>query len=164
MVGLIPLFAMCVLESELIDQLPGFQRRMQWFINNWEDIDEHIEKSQRDGRNDHILLAIVNREKLQRILKLMLDESEFLSNYGLRALSRYHLEHPYMIDMGGMTHQVSYEPAESSSGLFGGNSNWRGPIWFPLNYLIIESLQTFHHFYGDEFKIEFPPGKHFPTR
>ncbi|HEX6110660.1 MAG TPA: hypothetical protein VFZ02_14705, partial [Ktedonobacteraceae bacterium] len=158
MVGLIPLFAMCILEADLIDQLPGFKRRMQWFINNWEDIDEHVEKSQQDGRIDHVLLAIANREKLQRILKVMLDESEFLSNYGIRALSRYHLEHPYALEIGGMTNRVSYEPAESSSGLFGGNSNWRGPIWFPLNYLIIESLQRFYHFYGDEFKIEFPTG------
>ncbi len=156
MVGLIPLFAITILESDLIDQLPSFKRRMQWFINNWTDTREHLERSAEPGHNEHLLLSIVNRQKLPRILKIMLDESEFLSRYGLRALSRYHLEHPFTLEIGGMNHRVNYEPAESGSGLFGGNSNWRGPIWFPLNYLIIESLQTFHHFYGDEFKVEFP--------
>jgi len=156
MVGLIPLFAITILESELIDQLPSFKRRMQWFVENWEDIDEHMERVEEPGHNEHLLLALVNREKLPRILKVMLDEAEFLSTYGIRALSRYHLDHPYVLQLDGVTHSVDYEPAESTSGLFGGNSNWRGPIWFPVNYLLIESLQTFHHFYGDEFKVEFP--------
>src|SRR5205085_7915948 len=93
-----------------------------------------------------------------RVLKVMLDEAEFLSAYGLRALSRYHLEHPFTLVLDDTSHRIDYEPAESSSGLFGGNSNWRGPIWFPLNYLIIKALQAFHHFYGDEFKVEFPTG------
>jgi len=158
MVGLIPLFAITILESELINTLPSFQRRMQWFMDNWTDIDEHVEQMDEPGNNKYFLLAIVNRRKLPRMLKVMLDEAEFLSNYGLRALSRYHLEHPFTIEMNGVVHTVDYEPAESTSGLFGGNSNWRGPIWFPLNYLIIESLQTFHHFYGDTFKVEFPTG------
>jgi hypothetical protein len=158
MVGLIPLFAISILEADLIEQLPGFKRRMQWFINNWKDIHEHLERSEEAGPYQHLLLAIVNRERLCRVLKIMLDESEFLSPYGLRALSHYHLEHPFMLELQGMSHRVSYEPAESSSGLFGGNSNWRGPIWFPLNYLIIESLKTFYHFYGDELKVEFPTG------
>ncbi|MFL5690366.1 MAG: MGH1-like glycoside hydrolase domain-containing protein [Ktedonobacteraceae bacterium] len=156
MVGLIPLFAISILESDLVDQLPSFQRRMQWFINNWIDINDHLERREDAQHNEKLLLAIVNADKLPRVLKVMLDEAEFLSRYGLRALSRYHLEHPYMIEVNGINHMIDYEPAESNSGLFGGNSNWRGPIWFPLNYLIIESLQTFHHFYGDEFKIEFP--------
>jgi hypothetical protein len=158
MVGLIPLFAISILESDLVDQLPSFKRRMNWFIQNWEDISEHIELSQHDGHNNHVLLSIVNREKLPRILRVMLDEAEFLSQYGIRALSRYHLNHPYMLDIGGMTNRIAYEPAESSSGLFGGNSNWRGPIWFPVNYLIIESLRTFNHFYGETLKVEFPTG------
>jgi hypothetical protein len=131
---------------------------MQWFINNWSDINDHLERREDAQHNEKLLLAIVNADKLPRVLKVMLDEAEFLSRYGLRALSRYHLEHPYMIEVNGVNHMIDYEPAESNSGLFGGNSNWRGPIWFPLNYLIIESLQTFHQFYGDEFKIEFPTG------
>jgi hypothetical protein len=129
---------------------------MDWFINNWEDINEHIERSEEGSHNEHLMLAIVNSHKLPRVLKIMLDESEFLSPYGIRGVSHYHLEHPFTIEMNGMTHTVDYEPAESTSGLFGGNSNWRGPIWFPLNYLIIESLRIFYHFYGDEFKVEFP--------
>jgi Glycosyl hydrolase family 63 C-terminal domain len=158
MVGLIPLFAISILESELIDQLPSFKRRMQWFIDNWEDINEHIERRDEPGHNEHLLLAIVNQKKLPRILKIMLDEAEFLSEYGIRGLSRYHRDHPYTLVMDGVAHTVDYEPAESTSGLFGGNSNWRGPIWMPLNYLIIESLVTFYHFYGPEFKVEFPTG------
>ncbi len=158
MVGLIPLFAIAILESDLISRLPSFQRRMQWFINNWEDINEHIEKSEEEGHNEHLILAIVNSHKLPRILKLMLDEAEFLSPYGIRALSRSHLEHPYKIEINDMVNMVDYEPAASTSGLFGGNSNWRGPIWFPTNYMIVESLQTFYHFYGDGFKVEFPTG------
>ena len=158
MVGLIPLFAISILESTLIDMLPSFKRRMQWFIDNWADIDQHIEHIQELDGIEHMLLSIVNHQKLPRILKIMLDEAEFLSPYGIRALSRYHLEHPFTLVMDGVSHTVDYEPAESTSGLFGGNSNWRGPIWFPLNYLIIESLKTFHHFYGERFKIEFPTG------
>lgn len=158
MVGLIPLFAITILESELINTLPSFQRRMQWFMNNWPDINEHVEQIDEPGHNKHFLLAIVNHHKLPRILKVMLDEAEFLSQYGLRALSRYHLAHPYTVALDGEIHTIDYEPAESTSGLFGGNSNWRGPVWFPVNYLIIESLQTFYHFYGDSFKVEFPTG------
>jgi hypothetical protein len=101
-------------------------------------------------------LSIVGRDQLRRVLQLMLDEQEFLSPYGIRALSRHHDEHPYMLAVNGMDYRVKYEPAESSTGLFGGNSNWRGPIWFPVNYLLIESLQKFHHYLGDEFKVEFP--------
>ncbi|MEK7723608.1 MAG: glucosidase, partial [Acidobacteriota bacterium] len=98
------------------------------------------------------------RERLERVLKVMLDENEFLSPFGIRALSRYHKDHPYILNVNGNEHRVDYEPAESSSGLFGGNSNWRGPIWFPVNYLLIESLQKFHHFYGDDLKVECPSG------
>jgi len=158
MVGLIPLFASAILESDLIEQLPSFQRRMQWFIQNWEDIDEHLERAEEPGQQAHLLLALVNRQKLPRILSVMLDEAEFLSPYGLRSLSRYHLEHPFPCEMGGVPFMIDYEPAESTASLFGGNSNWRGPIWFPLNYLVIESLQRFHHFYGDAFQVEFPTG------
>ena len=110
------------------------------------------------GHGERRLLSIVNPEKLQRILKVMLDENEFLSPYGIRALSRYHREHPYVLKIDGTEHRVDYEPAESRTGLFGGNSNWRGPIWFPVNFLLIESLQKFHHYYGDELKYECPTG------
>jgi len=108
------------------------------------------------GMAQRRLLSIVNREQLRRVLQIMLDEQEFLSSYGIRAVSKYHRDHPYTIAVNDSEHRVDYEPAESTSGLFGGNSNWRGPIWFPLNYLLIESLQKFHHYLGDDFKVEFP--------
>lgn len=158
MVGLIPLFAIATLDSTLIERLPSFKRRMEWFINNWEGTGNHIEATRKTEQGESLLLAIVNAPKLSRILSTMLDESEFLSQYGLRALSRYHKDHPYTLELGGTTYGVDYEPAESTTELFGGNSNWRGPIWFPLNYLIIHSLQTFHDFYGDSFTVEFPTG------
>jgi hypothetical protein len=156
MVGLIPLFAVETLEPEIIDRLPGFKRRMQWFVDNHPDIPEHIEMSQRSARGVRRLLSLVNRKQLKRVLSRMLDETEFLSEYGVRALSRYHLDHPYEVQVNGHMNCVDYEPAESTTGLFGGNSNWRGPIWFPVNYLLIESLQKFHHYYGEDFKIECP--------
>ncbi len=158
MVGLLPLIAISILDSILIDRLPSFKRRMEWFINNWEQTGNHIETTQQSGQESNLLLAIVNREKLGRILSFMLDESEFLSDYGIRALSLYHKDHPYTLQLGGMTYTVDYEPAESTTPLFGGNSNWRGPIWFPPNYLLIHALQVFHSFYGETFTVEFPTG------
>jgi hypothetical protein len=160
MVGLIPLFAVETLEPEVVDRLPGFKRRMQWFIDNHADVPEHIEMTQRSPRGVRRLLALANRKQLKRVLKRMLDEAEFFSPYGIRALSRYHLDHPYEVQVDGHTSRVDYEPSESSSGLFGGNSNWRGPVWFPLNFLLIESLQKFHHYYGEDFKIECPTYSH----
>jgi hypothetical protein len=156
MVGLIPLFAVETLEPEIIDRLPGFKRRMQWFIDNHADVPEHIEMTQSSARGVRRLLSLVNRKQLKRVLSRMLDETEFFSDYGIRALSRYHLDHPYEVQVNGHLSRVDYEPAESSTGLFGGNSNWRGPIWFPVNYLLIESLQKFHHYYGENFKVECP--------
>ena len=156
MVGLIPLFAVETLEPEIVDRLPGFKRRMQWFIDNNEDVPEHIEMTQRSARGVRRLLSLANRKQLKRILKRMLDETEFLSPHGIRALSRYHLDHPYEVQVNDHISQVDYEPGESTSGVFGGNSNWRGPVWFPVNYLLIESLQKFYHYYGEDFKIEFP--------
>lgn len=156
MVGLIPLFAVETLEPEIVDRLPGFKRRMQWFMDNHPDVPEHIEMTQRSARGVRRLLSLVNRRQLKRVLHRMLDETEFFSPYGIRALSRYHCEHPYEVHVNGNTSSVDYEPAESSTGLFGGNSNWRGPIWFPVNYLLIESLQKFHHYYGEDFKVECP--------
>jgi hypothetical protein len=156
MVGLIPLFAVETLEPEVVDRLPGFKRRMQWFIDNHADVPEHIEMTQRSPRGVRRLLSLANRKQLKRMLKRMLDETEFLSPHGIRALSRFHLDHPYEVRVNDHINRVDYEPAESTSGLFGGNSNWRGPVWFPLNYLLIESLQKFHHYYGEDFKVECP--------
>jgi hypothetical protein len=156
MVGLIPLFAVETLEPEIVDRLPGFKRRMQWFIDNHPDMPEHIETTQRSARGVRRLLSLVSRGRLKRVLERMLDESEFLSAYGVRALSRFHADFPYEVVVNGHVSRVTYEPAESSTGVFGGNSNWRGPIWFPVNYLLIESLQKFHHYYGEDFKVEFP--------
>jgi mannosylglycerate hydrolase MGH1-like protein len=157
MVGLIPLFAVETLDSEIVDKLPGFKRRMQWFIENRPDLSDNIE-TQSSPSGFRRFLSLVNRQRLRRVLGYMLDESEFLSRHGIRALSRYHQSHPYTLYINHMEYRVDYEPAESSTGLFGGNSNWRGPIWFPLNFLVIESLQKFHHYLGDEYKVEFPTG------
>jgi len=158
MVGLIPLFAVETLEPEVVDKLPGFKRRMQWFIDNHPEFRDHVEMATRPGSGVRRLLAIVGRTQLPRVLRLMLDEAEFLSPHGVRGISRFHKDHPYSLRLGGTEHRVDYEPAESTSGLFGGNSNWRGPVWFPVNYLLIESLQKFHYFYRDTFKIAFPTG------
>src|SRR3984893_15525900 len=163
MVGLIPLFAVETLEPEIIDRLPGFKRRMQWFVDNHPDMPEHIETTERSARGVRRLLSLVNRKRLRRVLSHMLDETEFLSPHGVRALSRYHLEHPYEVTVDGHVNRVQYEPAESTTGLFGGNSNWRGPIWFPVNYLLIESLQKFHHYYGEDFKLPCPTGSNNQT-
>jgi len=156
MVGLIPLFAVETLEPELLERLPGFKRRLEWFIDNRRDLIGNVACMRSPGRGERRLLSIMDREQLRRVLQFMLDENEFLSPYGIRALSRYHKDNPYMLAVNGMDYRVSYEPAESSTGLFGGNSNWRGPIWFPVNYLLIESLQKFHHYLGNDFKVEFP--------
>jgi hypothetical protein len=157
MVGLIPLFAVETLEPEIIDQLPGFKRRMQWFIDNRADFREHVDMVD-TPRGVRRLLSIVNRQQLPRVLRIMLDEGEFLSPHGIRALSQRHRDQPFTLALDGMAYHVHYEPAESSTGLFGGNSNWRGPIWFPVNYLIIEALQKFHYYFGDDLKVECPTG------
>jgi hypothetical protein len=158
MVGLIPLFAVETLDPDVVEPLQGFKRRMQWFIENRPDFKPYVETRTSDEAGVRRFLALVNRQRLRSVLKYLLDENEFLGPYGVRALSRVHKEHPYSVWVDGAEHRVDYEPAESSTGLFGGNSNWRGPVWFPVNYLIIESLQKFHHYLGDEFKVEFPTG------
>jgi hypothetical protein len=158
MVGLIPLFAAETLEGDIVERLPGFKRRMQWFIDNRPAFRGHVETAAGGGGAPRRLLSIVNRDQLVRVLRTMLDETEFLSPHGIRALSRVHLEHPFSLRLDGREHRVDYEPGESVSGLFGGNSNWRGPVWFPVNYLLIESLQKFCHFYGDSLKVECPTG------
>jgi hypothetical protein len=158
MVGLIPLFAVETLEPELLNRLEGFRRRLEWFVDNRPDLTEGVACMRSPGRGERRLLSVVDAEKLRDILRVMLDEREFLSPYGIRALSRIHAEHPYVLGVNGSQYRVDYEPAESSTGLFGGNSNWRGPIWFPVNFLLIESLQKFHHYLGDDFKVECPTG------
>ncbi len=158
MVGLIPLFAVEVLDAELLEKLPEFTRRLEWFLNYRPDLAALVSRWHEPGRGERRLLSLLRGHRMKRLLRRMLDPNEFLSGYGVRSVSRAHRDLPYEFNWGRRSFEVRYEPAESSSGLFGGNSNWRGPIWFPVNYLIIESLQKFHHYYGDDFKIECPVG------
>jgi hypothetical protein len=158
MVGLIPLFAVETLEPELLDRLPDFRRRLEWFIGHRPDLMSNVASMRTRGMEERRLLSVVPRDRLRRVLHVMLDENEFFSPFGIRALSAFHRAHPYSLSVGGTEHRVDYEPAESTTGIFGGNSNWRGPIWFPANYLLIESLQKFHHYLGDDFKVECPTG------
>ncbi|HSC08892.1 MAG TPA: hypothetical protein VLD59_18860, partial [Steroidobacteraceae bacterium] len=158
MVGLIPLFAVETLEPELLTKVPEFARRLEWFLNYRPDLAALVSHWNEKGRGQRRLLSLLRGHRMKRLLRRMLDETEFLSPYGVRALSRVHAEQPYTFRVDGTVLTVRYQPAESDSGLFGGNSNWRGPIWFPVNYLLIESLQKFHHYYGEEFRIECPTG------
>jgi hypothetical protein len=158
MVGLIPLFAVETLEPEVLDRLPGFKRRLEWFLAHRPDLTGSVACMRTPGREERRLLSVVGPDRLRRILRVMLDEGEFLSAFGIRALSRRHRDEPYRLAVNGHEHRVDYEPGESSSGLFGGNSNWRGPIWFPVNFLLVEALQRFHHYLGDGFTVEFPTG------
>lgn len=164
MVGIIPLFAAEVYTREELAQLPEFSKRAMWFVKHRRDLARQITymESSTDGDSgskvQHWLLAIPSRERLTRALKYILDEDEFLSPYGIRALSKYHESHPFVFNAGGQQTRVAYVPAESDTGMFGGNSNWRGPVWFPVNYLLIEALERYHHFYGDTLQVEFPTG------
>jgi hypothetical protein len=160
LVGLIPLFAIIVLEQEQLDKLPGFRKRLDWFLANRQDLYQHVSmmETRGDGNHRYRLLAIPTRTRLQRVLTRMLDEREFLSPFGIRSLSAVYGEHPFMLNLDGEQYCVAYDPGESTTGLFGGNSNWRGPIWFPMNYLIVEALERYHHFYGDDLKVECPTG------
>ena len=158
LVGLIPLFAVESWDSDLTDHLEGFKRRARWFIENNPEFREHITQVDKPGGGRRFMLSIVTSEQLPRVLRYMLDENEFLSPHGVRALSRYHKDHPYVLRVNGEDHRVGYEPAESTTGLFGGNSNWRGPLWFPVNFLLVESLQKFHYFLGDNLKVACPSG------
>ena len=158
MVGLIPLFAVETIEPEFMDEFPGFKKRTEWFIENRPDLVENIASINKQGTGRRRLVSLVNPAKLRSMLRYMLDEEEFLSPYGIRSVSRVHKDHPFVLKFENVENMVDYEPAESTGELFGGNSNWRGPVWFPLNYLIIESLQKFHYFFGDDFKVECPTG------
>jgi hypothetical protein len=157
-VGLIPLFAVDTLEPEVLEKLPGFRKRMEWFMTHRPDLAANIASLSREGMESRRLLSVVPRARLERVLNRMLDETEFLSPHGIRSISKFHEAHPYQLALDGNVHQVEYEPAESHTGLFGGNSNWRGPVWFPVNYLMIESLQKFNYYFGDDLKAEFPTG------
>ncbi len=159
-VGVLPLIAVEILEEDRIKGLPGFYKRLQWFREHRKDLSRlisHCEASG-EGASRANLLAIPSRDRLERLLKYVLDENEFLSPYGIRSVSKFHKDHPYIFNAGGQEHRVDYEPGESTTGLFGGNSNWRGPIWFPINYVIVEALEKYYHFYGDSFKVEHPTG------
>jgi hypothetical protein len=158
LVGLIPLLAVETWDSDVADRLPAFARRTRWFIEDNPEFHNHVAITDKPDGGRRFLMSIVTTAQLPRLLRCMLDEDEFLSPHGVRALSRYHKDHPYVLRAGGNDHRVDYEPAESSTGLFGGNSNWRGPVWFPVNYLLVESLQKFHHFFGDNLKVPCPSG------
>jgi hypothetical protein len=158
MVGLIPLFAVETIEPSLLRKLPGFATRMEWFLNYRPDLAALVSRWHIPGAGDRRLLSLLRGHRMKCLLRRMLDETEFLSDHGVRALSRFHRDHPYVFHWDGQEMSVDYEPGESTSGLFGGNSNWRGPVWMPPNFLIIESLQKFHYYYGDDFKIECPTG------
>jgi len=166
LVGLIPILAVNVLKPETIDKLPGFKKRLMWFINNRVDLKKNVACMETEGVGAKRLLALCystsrndgKPNKLQRLLAYMLDEAEFLSDYGIRSLSKYHQKHPCEMRLNNREYRVDYQPAESTSGMFGGNSNWRGPIWFPIDYLLIEALQNFHEYLGEDFKVEFPTG------
>ncbi len=156
MVGLIPLLAVETMDADLLAKLPSFCRRLEWFLEHRGDLCKDIASVTKQGEAQRRLFSVVNEQRLRKILAKMLDENEFLSPYGIRSLSKYHRDHPVECVLDGKTYRVDYEPAESTTCLFGGNSNWRGPVWFPINYLIIESLQKFHHYFGDAFKVECP--------
>ncbi len=161
LVGLLPLVAVEVFEQNAIDRLPGFQKRMRWFTKNRKDLARRISYmacSPESQPHDRFMLAIPSCDRLERVLRYMLDENEFLSPFGLRSLSKFHADHPFSLSIDGQRHSIEYQPAESDTDAFGGNSNWRGPVWFPINYLIIEALQRYHHFYGDSLRVECPTG------
>lgn len=166
LVGLIPLLGVAILEPDVIDQLPGFKKRLEWFIKNRPDLKKNVACMTTEGVGARRLLALCystqrndgKSNRLQRLLGYMLDEAEFLSDYGVRSISKYHKEHPFTLQVNGTEYRVDYQPAESTSAMFGGNSNWRGPIWFPINYILLEALQHFHEYLGEDFKVEFPTG------
>lgn len=158
MVGLIPMFAVEVLEPDLLERTPAFKERLEWVLKHKADLAALVSHWHVPGLGDRRLLSLLRGHRLKMLLRRMLDENEFLSEFGIRSLSRYHLEHPFTFRTRDGEYTVRYQPGESDTAMFGGNSNWRGPIWFPLNYLIVESLQRFHHYYGDDFQVECPTG------
>jgi hypothetical protein len=158
LVGLVPLFAVETLEPALLEKLPVFKRRLEWFLTHRPDLAALVSRWREPGQGDTRLLSLLRGHRMTRLLKRMLDESEFLSDYGVRALSKYHQAHPYELWLREEKLSVAYQPGESETGLFGGNSNWRGPVWVPMNFLLLQSLKRFHSYYGDDFKVECPVG------
>ncbi len=158
MVGLIPLFAVEILDHDMLEKLPDFSRRLRWFLTNRPDLAQLVSRWQEPNKGEIHLLSLLRGHRMKKILERMLDETEFLSDYGIRSLSKYHEQKPYEMWVNGERFSVEYTPGESTTSLFGGNSNWRGPVWMPVNYLIIESLQRFHYYYTDDFKVECPTG------
>ncbi len=158
MVGLLPLFAVEVIEPEELERAPEFKKRLEWLLDHRPDLAALVSRWNEPGRGEMRLLSLLRGSRMKRILKRMLDESEFLSPYGIRALSRHHEAHPYTLHVGRERLEVRYQPAESTSGLFGGNSNWRGPIWLPVNFLLIDAMREYHRYYGDDFRVECPTG------
>jgi hypothetical protein len=158
LVGLMPLLAVETIQWQLIEALPGFKSRLEWYLAHRPDLASLVSRWQEPGAGERRLIALTRGHRMKCLLRRMLDPEEFLSDYGVRSLSKYHQAHPYSVTVRGEENVVNYEPAESQTSIFGGNSNWRGPVWFPINYLLIESLQQFHHYYGDDFKVECPTG------
>jgi len=156
MVGLIPLFAVEVIDDAILTKLPEFAKRLQWLLDNRPDLAALVSRWHEKGSDQKHLLSLLRGHRVKRILYRMLDETEFLSDHGIRSLSKEYEKHPYQFQVNGQVVTVKYTPAESNVALFGGNSNWRGPIWMPMNFLLIEALQRFHHYYGEDFKIEYP--------
>jgi hypothetical protein len=158
LVGLMPLLAVETIEPQILKEQRDFRRRFRWFTRQRPHLSGNMASVDVPGVGQRVLTAILTQERLESVLRYMLDENEFLSPYGVRSLSRVHHEHPYSVNFGGEIFTINYQPAESQTGMFGGNSNWRGPIWFPINYLIIESLRKFHSYYGDTCRVECPTG------
>jgi hypothetical protein len=159
LVGLLPLLAVETIEPELLEAMPGFRRRLEWYLGQRPDLASLISRWQDPGAGERRLISLTRGHRMKCLLRRMLHPDEFLSDFGVRSLSKYHATHPYVLRArDGTERVVNYDPAESQTNMFGGNSNWRGPIWMPINYLLIESLQKFHHYYGDDFKVECPTG------
>ena len=158
LVGLLPLCATSVIDPETLEKLPRFKERAQQIVSRKAELTDNIACPSETGAQERHLLAVLNDDKLRRVLTRMLDENEFLAPYGIRPLSRYHAENPYTFSWNGQDYGVSYLPGESDSGMFGGNSNWRGPVWMPTNFLILRALVYLYTYYGDDFKIDFPTG------
>src|SRR4029079_19368623 len=158
MVGFVPLFGATVVDADSCHRHPAFSRRRQWFIEHRPDLVKSVGPMITPGAHNTLIMGLVRTEQLRRMLAYMLDEREVLSPYGVRAVSKYHLEHPFVLKLDGQEHRLDYEPGESTTDLFGGNSNWRGPIWLPVNFLIIQALREYHRYYGNSFQVECPTG------
>ncbi len=158
LIGLMPLIAVETIEPALLDALPGFKQRLEWYLVNQPDLCSLISRWQEPGVGERRLIALTRGHRMKCLLRRMLDPEEFLSDYGVRSVSKSHKDHSYVLNVRGEEKVISYEPGESQTEVFGGNSNWRGPVWMPINYLLIESLQKFHHYYGNDFRVECPTG------